>query len=136
MVTLCDYVSLSVARWRKQAIMAKMFEDDGNAGCTVSLSLRELLEEKGQPQIVLSTDTVRTAGKAIARGRKAVSFHTGFHTGLDGGFRPGGVCPPVPFFQVSLNPFGEVAWMLLAPCCVVLCRVFAVSCVLLCCALF
>lgn len=58
--------------------MAKMFEDEGNAGCTVSLTLRQLLEEKGQPQIVLSTDTVRTAGKAIARGRKAVSFDTGF----------------------------------------------------------
>lgn len=92
-------MSLSVARWRKQAIMAKMFEDEGNAGCTVSLTLRELLEEKGQPQIVLSTDTVRTAGKAIARGRKAVSSHTGFHTGLGGGFRPGGVFPPLPFFQ-------------------------------------
>lgn len=58
--------------------MAKMFEDEGNEGCTVSLTLRELLEQKGQPQIVLSTDTVRIAGKAIARGRKAVSFHTGF----------------------------------------------------------
>lgn len=57
--------------------MAKMFEDEGDKNCSVSLTLRELLEQKGQPQIVLSTDTVRTAGKAIAKGRKAVSF---FHT--------------------------------------------------------
>ncbi|CAM9608670.1 unnamed protein product, partial [Laminaria digitata] len=49
-----------------------MFEDEGGKGCSVSLTLRDLLEKKGQPQIVLSTDTVRTAGKAIARGRKAV----------------------------------------------------------------
>lgn len=50
-----------------------MFSDEGDGGSGVNLSLGELLEEKGEPQLVLSTDSVRTAGKAIARGRKAVS---------------------------------------------------------------
>lgn len=110
MMTLLDHVSLSVALGQQQAIMAKMFEDEGNAGCTVSLTLRQLLEEKGQPDIVLSTDTVRTAGKAIARGRKAVSFDTGFHTGLSGGFRPGGDClPPSVFISALFEYLGDIA---------------------------
>lgn len=56
-----------------QALLAKMFEDEGGEG-GVSLSLSELLEEKGEPQLVYSTDSVRAAGRAIAQGRKAVSF--------------------------------------------------------------
>lgn len=54
--------------WR-QALLAKLFEDQGGEAST----LGQLLEEKGEPQFVRSDDTVRAAGRAIARGRKAVS---------------------------------------------------------------
>ena len=45
------------------------------------------LEENGQPQIVLYTDTVRTAGKTMARSRKAVSFRLGFRGQFGNGTR-------------------------------------------------
>ena len=51
-----------------------MLGDGNGAGSDVgNLSLGEMLKQKGEPQLVLAGDTVRTAGKAIARGRKAVS---------------------------------------------------------------
>lgn len=53
--------------------MMKMFEDEPDGGSGVSLSLAELLELKGEPQLVFANDSARGAGKAIARGRKAVS---------------------------------------------------------------
>lgn len=52
-------------------MLAKLFEDQGAAPST----LGDLLEEKGEPQLVRSDDSVRAAGKAIARGRKAVSVN-------------------------------------------------------------
>ncbi|CAN0195736.1 unnamed protein product, partial [Ascophyllum nodosum] len=56
-----------------QKLLASMLGDGNGAGSDVgNLSLRELLKQKGEPQLVLAGDTVRTAGKAIARGRKAV----------------------------------------------------------------
>lgn len=61
----------------KQALLAKMFEDEPDGGSGVNLSLAELLRLKGEPQIVFATDSARGAGKAIARGRKAVRNGTG-----------------------------------------------------------
>lgn len=55
-----------------QALLAKMFEDEPDGGSGVSLSLAELLKLKGEPQLVFADDSARGAGKAIARGRKAV----------------------------------------------------------------
>ncbi|CAN0160389.1 unnamed protein product, partial [Ectocarpus sp. 6 AP-2014] len=55
-----------------QALLAKMFADDPEGGTGVSLSLAELLKLKGEPQLVFADDSARGAGKAIARGRKAV----------------------------------------------------------------
>lgn len=51
-----------------------MFIDEADHDNSVSLTLGELLRDKGDQQLVLSTDSARTAGKAIARGRKAVSY--------------------------------------------------------------
>ena len=50
-----------------------MLGDGNGAGSDVGNSLGVILKRKGEPQLVLAGDTVRTAGKAIARGRKAVS---------------------------------------------------------------
>lgn len=52
-----------------------MFEDQGDEETGASLTLGELLGEKGEPQMVHASDTARTAGRAIARGRKAVSAY-------------------------------------------------------------
>lgn len=49
-----------------------MFEDEPDGGSGVSLSLAELLAQKGEPQLVFANDSARGASKAIARGRKAV----------------------------------------------------------------
>lgn len=50
-----------------QEMLAKLFVGNGGE------SLRELLEQKGEPILVRTADTVRAAGRAIARGRQAVS---------------------------------------------------------------
>lgn len=58
----------------RQALLIKMFEDEPDGGSGVSLSLAELLAQKGEPQLVFANDSARGASKAIARGRKAVSL--------------------------------------------------------------
>ena len=59
-----------------QKLLAKMFEGDSSSGAGsagVNVCLGDLLKQKGEPQLVHAGDTVSTARRAIARGRKAVS---------------------------------------------------------------
>ena len=64
----------------RQALLIKMFEDEPDGGSGVSLSLAELLAQKGEPQLVFANDSARGASKAIARGRKAVRILFGHST--------------------------------------------------------
>ncbi len=68
-----DSIAFCCGRPLLQALLMKMFEDEPDGGSGVTLSLAELLEQKGEPQLVFANDSARGAGKAIARGRKAVS---------------------------------------------------------------
>lgn len=60
-----------------QSLLEKMFDGGGGPGSKgVNLTLRDLLQQNGEQELVHVGNTVRAAGRAIARGRKAVSRGT------------------------------------------------------------
>lgn len=62
-----------------QSLLEKMFDNGDSGSNGVNLTLRDLLQQHGEQELVHVGNTVRAAGRAIARGRKAVSRGTSWH---------------------------------------------------------